>query len=232
MKNCLFVITARGGSKGIPGKNLKALGQKPLICFSIDYARLFTGDENICLSTDDEKITRVAENYGLKIPFKRPGNLASDQAGSYEVLVHALNFYETQGKNYGAVALLQPTSPFRLKSHLQEAFKLFSNEIDMVMSVSLTRANPYNLLYEEDSSGFLHAFVKSDVTRRQDAPPVYETNGSIYIINSISLKKHASFNEFSFVKKYLMPGEYSLDLDTPLDWSFAEFILKNNLVEI
>ena len=109
----LVVIPARGGSKGIQHKNIKELGGKPLICYTIDVARQFITDDNICVTTDDDAIIKVVEDYGLKVPFKRPDYLATDTCGSNEVIQHAYKFYVEQGRNYDAILLLQPTSPFR-----------------------------------------------------------------------------------------------------------------------
>ena len=107
----LVIIPARGGSKGIPYKNIKELGDKPLICYSIDVARQLTSDENICVTTDDDAIIKVVEDYGLKVPFKRPDYLATDTCGSNEVLQHAYQFYIDKGMQYDLIVLLQPTSP-------------------------------------------------------------------------------------------------------------------------
>ena len=123
--NPLVIIPARGGSKGIPHKNIKPLNGKPLICYSIDVARQFTSDQNICVSTDDDKIIDVVEQYGLQVPFKRPAELATDTASSNDVLLHVLNFYEQQGKTFDVIILLQPTSPFREVGFLKEAMSLF-----------------------------------------------------------------------------------------------------------
>ena len=106
----LYVIPARGGSKGIPHKNIKLLHGKPLIYYSIDIARSLTNDEHICVSTDDEEIIKVVSDYGLKVPFVRPRELANDTASTNDVLIHALKYYESIGKNYTAIVLLQPTS--------------------------------------------------------------------------------------------------------------------------
>ena len=133
--NILVIIPARGGSKGIPHKNVKELNGKPLICYSIDAARQLTTDENICVSTDDDVIIKVVEDYGLKVHFKRPAELATDCAGTNGVLLHALEFYEKQGRKYDVVVLLQPTSPFRETKSLKEAVALYTSDIDMVVSV-------------------------------------------------------------------------------------------------
>src|SRR5215831_8877346 len=111
----LFIIPARGGSKGIPGKNIKPLNGKPLIYYSIEFARLFSDDQNICITTDSEAIKKTAETIGLAVPFLRPSHLATDTAGTYEVLQHAVGVYKDLAKEYDALVLLQPTSPFREK---------------------------------------------------------------------------------------------------------------------
>ena len=123
----LVVIPARGGSKGIPYKNIKLLNGKPLIYYSIDIARQFTTDNNICVTTDDERIIEVVESYGLKVPFKRPDYLATDTCGSSEVIQHAWKFYADKGTHYDAVLLLQPTSPFRKVDFLKD--KPFFSEV-------------------------------------------------------------------------------------------------------
>ena len=230
--NALFVIPARGGSKGIPGKNIKPLHNKPLIHYSIGYARLFTGDENICLSSDSGEIIDCAASIGLKAPFVRPASLASDTAGTYEVLQHAIRFYSDQGKQYDALVLLQPTSPLRRKEYLQDAWQLFDKQVDMVVSVHESSYNPYFNLFEENSEGWLKQ-SKGDgkFTRRQDAPPVYAYNGSLYIINALTLQQKRSFKEFSTIKKFVMPESDSIDLDTPADWEYAEYVMKNRNYE-
>lgn len=228
MNDCLFLIPARGGSKGIPGKNTKLLKGKPLIHYSIEYARQFVADEFICLSTDSADIAACAKEIGLDIPFLRPGELATDQAGSYGVIKHAVNFYLERGKGIKRIVLLQPTSPFREKFHLEEALRVYDETVDMVTSVTESAANPYYNLFEEDNNGLLQ-ISKGDgrISRRQDAPPVFAYNGSIYIINVQAILRSDNFSHFSRVKKYVMEEKYALDLDTKRDWDFAEFLLKD-----
>ena len=133
----------------------------------------------------------VVEQYGLLVPFKRPAELATDTASSNDVLLHALNFYEQQGKTFDVIILLQPTSPFREVGFLKEAMSLFDPSIDMVVSVKESSANPYYNCFEENSDGFLTISKSTGhpITRRQDAPKVWEYNGSIYVINPKSLKE-------------------------------------------
>ena len=226
----LVIIPARGGSKGIPHKNIKPLAGKSLICYTIDVARSICHDEDICVSTDDPEIIKVVEDYGLKVPFVRPAELATDKAGTYGVLLHALKFYEDKGKHYDNIVLLQNTSPFRKVEHLKDAIKLYSPDIDMVVSVVETSSNPYYNCFEEDDNGYLH-ISKGDgkFVRRQDVPTTYAYNGAIYIINPESLKRE-SLGEFKRRVKYVMDETSSVDLDTMLDWSYAEFLIKENRV--
>lgn len=227
----LFLITARGGSKGIPGKNIKLLNSKPLIYYSIDVARKFVSDDLICVSTDDDKIIETVENYGLKIPFKRPANLATDKAGSNDVILHALNFYKSK-RNIDALVLLQPTSPFRLVKHVKESLGLYNKDVDSVMSVKITHANPYQLLYAQNKDGYIEKILKgTDFERRQDLPKVFEINGAVYVFNPHSLTKQ-KISEFTKIKHYEMPDLNSVDLDTSLDWTWAEFLLEKKIIEL
>ena len=224
----LVIIPARGGSKGIPHKNIKPLNGKPLIYYTIDCARAICDDADICVSTDDDEIIKVVEDYGLKVPFKRPDELATDTAGTYEVLLHALNYYEQQGKHYDAVILLQNTSPFRTAEHVKEALKLYTSDVEMVVSVKECAANPYYCVFEEDANGFLHV-CKGDgnIFRRQDAPKVYEYNGAIYIMNAETLKT-THMHKMQKRVKYVMDDASSFDLDTMWDWQMAEMMAKKN----
>lgn len=226
----LFLITARGGSKGIPGKNIKPLGGKPLLYYSIDIARKLVNDDQICLSTDSDEIISSAQSYGLNVPFKRPSEFAQDKSGSYEVIIHALNFYKTKGKTFDRIVLLQPTSPFRTSKHIIEANNLFTSKIDMVTSVKETEANPYYNLMEENVEGFLELSKAGDYNRRQDAPKIFQYNGAVYIINTESLNKN-KLHEFKKVKKYLMDDFSSVDIDSPMDWLWAEFLLEKKLIQ-
>ncbi len=224
----LVIIPARGGSKGIPHKNIKPFNGKPLIYYTIDCARAICGDADICVSTDDDEIIQVVEDYGLKVPFKRPAELATDTAGTYEVLLHALNYYEQQGRYYDVVMLLQNTSPFRTAEHVKEAIKLYSTDVDMVVSVKECPANPYYCVFEEDANGFLHV-CKGDgnIFRRQDAPKVYEYNGAIYIMNAETLKT-THMHKMQKRVKFVMDDASSFDLDTMWDWQMAEMMAKKN----
>jgi N-acylneuraminate cytidylyltransferase len=223
----LYIIPARGGSKGIPGKNIKPLAGKPLIAYSVEVAQQLAPDCDICVTTDDLEIIATVENMGIKVPFVRPAELATDHSGTYEVLLHALNHYEQQGISYDRIVLLQPTSPFRTVDDVNNCLKLYTPDIDMVVSVKQASANPYYNAFETDENGFLHISKgEGNYTRRQDAPPVWEYNGAVYVINAQSLRK-MPLNKFPRRRMCEMSAEHSIDLDTPTDWLIAESILKS-----
>ena len=227
MGNILYVIPARGGSKGIPGKNIKLLVGRPLIAYSLDVAKQLADDiADICVSTDDPKIADAARAEGVEVPFMRPAELATDSCGTYEVLIHALDFYRDKGKEYDTLVLLQPTSPLRTAADVQGALALYTPGIDMVVSVKEAATNPYYNAYEVDCDGFLQ-ISKGDghYTRRQDAPRVWEYNGAVYVINVKSLRCHR-LGEFRRRRCYVMDRARSIDLDTPLDWLVAETLMK------
>ena len=228
----LVIIPARGGSKGIPHKNIKPLNGKPLIYYTIDVARGVVKDEDICVSSDDPEIIKCVEDYGLRVPFVRPAELATDKAGTYEVLLHALDFYEKRGRKYDVVLLLQNTSPFRTVNHVIEALSLFKPEIDMVVSVKKSSSNPYYNCFEEDENGYLHISKgEGCYIRRQDVPTAYEYNGAIYVINPESLKR-MPLGKFTKRVKYVMDDLHSVDLDNMIDWKFAELIINEQLVKL
>lgn len=222
----LVIIPARGGSKRMPGKNIKLLKGKPLIHYTIDAARDVFDDSVICVSTDDESIKKVAEQTGLKVPFLRPSSLATDTSDSRSVLVHAYNFYK-KNRSYVAdtIVLLQPTSPLRNGNHIDECLKLYNDDIDQVLSVKETDSNPYFLLFEEDEDGYLKKVLLGDFIRKQDCPIVYEINGAIYVINVNSLLDNETLI-FKKTKKYVMDKKSSIDIDDEFDFNFAEFFLR------
>ncbi|RZK24589.1 MAG: acylneuraminate cytidylyltransferase family protein [Flavobacterium sp.] len=225
----LVVIPARGGSKGIPGKNIKLLNGIPLINYTVSAAMELFDNEVICVSTDEMSIKICVEEQGIDVPFLRPSVLGLDTTPTYDVLMHALKYYEAKDYHPDVVILLQPTSPFRNSLHIREALQLYNDSLDMVVSVKETRSNPYYVLFEEDADGYLKKSKQANFSRRQDCPKVWEYNGAIYIINTSSLKQK-SVQEFEKVFKYEMSESASIDLDTPLDWDVAEMIVKKSLI--
>lgn len=200
-----------------------------MICHAIDHARgAGAKDGDICVSTDSEDIARVVRDYGVEVPFMRPAELASDTAGSYEVIVHALDYYRSIGREYDVVVLLQPTSPLRTAEDILEAVKKYRDDLDMVVTVREARSNPYYGVFEPDAEGFMR-ISKGDgsYTRRQDAPKVYEYNGAVYVMNVGSLRR-CHMRDFRRIIASEMPASRSIDLDTPLDWEIAERLLESH----
>lgn len=231
----LIIIPARGGSKGIPRKNIKSLNGRPLIAYSIDVAKEFAArrglePERIVLSTDDDEIAGVAENCGLKVTYRRPASLATDTAGSREVILDAMDYADRNNMAYDCVLLLQPTSPLRTIGDVEGCISLYyAKSPDMAVSVKEASANPYYNCFETDpADGTLH-ISKGDglLTRRQDAPKAWEFNGAVYAINPASIRR-MPMGEFPARIPYEMPAERSVDLDTPLDWAIAEAIMNEN----
>lgn len=222
----LVVITARGNSKGVPGKNIRLLGGRPLVYYTLDAACEIADAESICVSTDSEEIAEAVRRYGLGVPFRRPEELATDSASSQDVVLHAIQFYEDHGREFDRVILLQPTSPFRTGEHVRHATALYTPDIDMVASVRESRANPYYSLFEEGTNGFMALTIESLISRRQDCPIVYEMTGAIFVINTISLRAER-LEAFKRVRKYVMSEEDSVDIDTPFDWLVAEAVLRD-----
>tara|TARA_B100000927_G_scaffold213923_1_gene174338 strand:+ start:5415 stop:6104 length:690 start_codon:yes stop_codon:yes gene_type:complete len=222
----LYLIPAREGSKGLSKKNILTLDGKPMINYTLDAViPLKKDNDEICVSTDSEEIKNIVEKKGIKVPFKRPKHLASDTASSRDVINHAIKWYSLSNKFFDLVVLLQPTSPLRTLNHIKECISLWEQNIDMVVSVKETDANPYYVLFEENKDLFLKKSKKGNFTRRQDCPKVYEFNGAIYVIRVKSIL-HADFNDFNKIKKYLMNKESSIDVDDIIDFHLAEIMIK------
>lgn len=223
----LYIIPARGGSKGIPHKNIKPLAGRPLIAYSIDVACELCPEQNrIILSTDDPTIADTARSLGLKVDYMRPADLATDSSGSREVMLDAMDWADARGIVYDCIVLLQPTSPLRTADDVRAALELYTPQLDMVVSVEPAACNPYYNCFETDADGFLH-ISKGDglLTRRQDAPPAWTYNGAVYVINPQSLRA-MPMGSFARRVPSPMPAERSLDLDTPRDWAVAEAIMS------
>lgn len=230
----LYLIPARGGSKGIPHKNIKLLNGKPLIFYTIDAARGVADDKDICVSTDDPAIIKTVEDYGLRVPFTRPAEFATDHASSDDVLKHALRWYKEHGVEYDVVILLQPTSPLRTSIHIKEAMILYESEvqkngagsIDEVVSVKPSHAA--NVLANDDENGYLVTTLNKKNVRRQEMPDYYEYNGAVYVINAKS-EIATGLGHFNHIKKYVMSEEESWDIDTMMDWNIIEMFMTSRL---
>lgn len=222
----LYIIPARGGSKGIPRKNIKELCGRPLIHYSIEVARALADDSHVIVSTDDDEIREVAEQTGLKVDYRRPEALGGDTVGSREVILDAMDYADRKGIPYNKVVLLQPTSPMRTVSDVEGCLALYNPEVDMVVSVTEAACNPYYDCFETAEDGTLHV-SKGDgkYTRRQDTPKAWQYNGAVYVINPESIRR-MGLGEFPVRIPFEMPRSRSVDLDTPLDWHITEMLMK------
>ncbi len=226
-KKILYLIPARAGSKGIIDKNIKLMNGKPLLQYTVDVALEMADLKDICLSTDSEKIAEVGKKLGLEIPFYRPEYLSNDTASMVAVAQHAIEFYESKGVYYDLLVVLQVTSPLRTAAHVKEAIALYSDDVDLVISVKETDANPYYLLYEEEGS-FLQKTKKlpGHILRRQDAPKVFQLNGAVYVYNVEKLKRIKGLDDLENKLKYEMDKLASVDIDDMIDWDLCEIILS------
>jgi CMP-N,N'-diacetyllegionaminic acid synthase len=224
--NTLILIPARTGSKGLPGKNMKLLGGKPLSAYTIEFARSIQKENDvICISSNDEEVLELGRSYGIDVPFKRPETLATDGSGMNEVILHALQHFEANGQKFNSVLLLQPTSPFRKKDDFVKLSERFNTGCDMAVTVRLAKDNPYFTLFEENEKGFLEKSKMFQAATRQQCPKVYAYNGSMYLIRVSSLQK-AGMHSLTKIVKLELPDERSIDIDDMKDWIIAEYYLN------
>ena len=218
----LAIITARGGSKGIPRKNLKPLAGKPLIGWSIDAAKQASCITCIIVSTEDEEIASAARELGADVPFMRPAELSADETPSIAPVLHAIEHLP----DYDWVLLLQPTSPLRTHADIEAIWHLCQDRNSpSAVSVTEVGKHPY-WMYQSDAEHRLQPFIKGrpDVTRRQDLPPAYALNGALYLAKTEWLLKHGKFIGPETLG-YTMPPERSVDLDTLQDWRWVEYLI-------
>lgn len=228
----LGLIPARGGSKGVPNKNIKLLAGKPLLQYTSDVALKSSLLSKVILSSDDDTIIEVAKNLGIVTPFKRPASLAKDTSPTLPVILHALAFYETQDIYFDAVCLLQTTSPFRSVTFLDEALQTFiRKDCDSLISVLEVphEFNPH-WTFKADKQNHLKISTGEQeiISRRQELPKAYHRDGSIYITKTSVLKEQNSLfgNTIAYIES---SREDYVNIDTIDDWKCAEkMVLKYN----
>jgi CMP-N,N'-diacetyllegionaminic acid synthase len=223
----LYIIPARGGSKGLPGKNIRLLGNKPLIAYAIEAAvnSIFKG--TVIVSTDDEEIATVGKKYGAAVPFMRPDELATDAASTMDLVFHAINFYKQQHVFFDLVVVLQPTSPLRTSSDIDQAISLMKEKkMDAVVSVCESEHHPLwtNILPPD---GSMKNFIREEVKgkNRQQLPLNFRLNGALYISKSEALETYKGFIHEKTIA-YIMPTDRSVDIDHEIDFKLAELLLK------
>lgn len=230
-KRILGVIPARGGSKGLPGKNIRTLNGKPLIAWTIDVAKKSKYLDLVMVSTDDTKIAKVAKKYGAKVPFMRPKELSSDTAKSIDVMLHALDYYKDKGDEYDYLIMLEPTSPLREATDIDASIKaLIDNKSGAVSIVGVSRVEAAHPVFDVTITG--KGFIKpyagdfSKAVRRQDISELYFFEGTVYVSKAPELYRRRSFYHDRTLP-YIVPRWKSLEVDDILDMVCAEAILKN-----
>lgn len=231
--NLLITICARGGSKGIPGKNIKMMNGKPLIAYSIDIASRFAQQHHgeVVLSTDSEEIRATSKRFGLETNYKRPEHLSGDRAGKAETIKHVLEYSEALAKTkYEFIVDLDITSPLRTLEDLQNAFKLFIERQDALtlFSVSPANRNPYFNMVQQREDGFVELVKKGfGFKSRQEAPAVYDMNASFYFFRREFFDQNwtTAITERSLA--YVVP-HLCFDLDHPHDFLIMEMLMKQN----
>lgn len=224
----LCVIPARGGSKGLPGKNIKQLAGKPLIAYTIEQAKGSKYIDRVIVSTEDEQIAEVAGKFNAEVPFKRPKELAEDNSSMIDVLLHAIKWMEEEAKfKFDILVLLHATTPLREAEDIDKCIKLLVDEkADNVFSVAEAYRNPYFNMVEVNAADEVRLVKEGHFTTRQSAPKVFDMNASIYVWwKNVFLEKKGLFLEKTRI--YIMPKERSIDIDEPMDFEIAKVLLKN-----
>lgn len=225
----LCTICARGGSKGVKGKNVRLLGGKPMIAHSIEQARAAGTFDLLAVSSDSDEILSVARDYGCDVLIKRPAELATDKAAKLPVIRHCVAEVEREsGEWFDTLVDLDATSPLRIPDDIVAAIRLLEDSgAGNVITAMPSRRSPYFNLVECDANGIVHLSKSSQaqVVRRQDAPKCYDMNASIYVWRRESLFANETlFNEDT--RLYVMPEERSIDVDSELDFRFVEHLFK------
>jgi N-acylneuraminate cytidylyltransferase len=231
--NVLTVIPARGGSKGVPGKNLKALGGKPLVVWSVEAALGAAKAGDVVVSSDSPDILKAASLSPRVRALTRPAELAQDTTPIFPVYRHAAETWEKEtGKRLDYLIGLEPTTPFRSPADIDACVaKAAELSADCVTTVKKTAENPYFVLVEprRDDPRWVEQSKKGAFTRRQDAPPVYTVNGAVYVFSRAALMTMERLYDAAKLAVVEMPWDRSVDLDSPSDFELAEFLLSRGL---
>lgn len=223
-------IFARGGSKGLPGKNIRPLLGKPLIAWSIEYARAVKRIERVIVSTDSQQIADVASEYGAEVPFMRPEELAHDTSSEWLAWQHALNYLlETEGSVPDVMVSIPTTAPLRLPLDIENCLDEYEKgDVDIVITVTDAHRSPYFNMVKENIDGTVGLVIPPHnvVSRRQDAPTVYDMATVAYVVSPEFVLTHQSIFEGS-VRRVHVPIERAIDIDTSLDFQIAECLLNN-----
>lgn len=224
-------VFARGGSKGLPGKNIRLLAGKPLIAHAIEVARRCRRLETVIVSTDDAAIAAVARDYGAEVPFMRPANLAQDDSPEWLAWKHAIEWFQRERGPFDSFVSLPPTSPFRVVADVDACLDQLhaAADTDIVVTVRAAERNPWFNMVRCDPDGTAHLVNASEqgINRRQDAPTVYDITTVAYVARPpFVLKAKRLFD--GRVRIVEIPSERAIDIDTAWDFQLAEFIASRN----
>ena len=229
IKACIF---ARGGSKGLTGKNIRLFAGKPLIAWAIEAAKGVDGIDEVLVSTDSEEIAKVALDFGAHVPFLRPEDLSRDDSPEWNAWRHALQyFHDNDGEMPGALLSVPTTAPLRVVEDLQKCVDLYqAGGCDSVITVTEAHRNPYFNMVSLAENGDTEIVCQnaSGLTRRQDAPQVFDITTVAYVVNSDFIMKRNGLFE-GVVKSTRVPIERSIDIDTIFDFEVAEFLMRRRL---
>lgn len=222
----IITICARGGSTGVPGKNIRDLCGKPLIGWTIEQAFASQITDQIFVSTDNEDIARVARSYGAQVPFIRPAELATSTAGKLPVIQHLVDWVEARQGPVDVVVDLDPTSPLRDVVDIQTCFNMLDADTDAVITGYEADKNPYFNMVELKANGFYErvCFPGKEVLGRQSAPKVFAMNASIYVWHRASLT--SSLWDSPKIRLHVMPRERSIDIDHEIDFDLVTLLMK------
>ncbi len=222
----IATICARGGSKGLPRKNVLPFAGKPLIAHSIEQALACPGIAGVYVSTDDDEIAEVAQRHGAIVPYRRPADLATDGAGKLPVIEHLAQHLEAGGLRIARIVDLQPTSPLRTAQDISDAMAL-ADGADLVVSVTEPSHNPYYSLAEVQADGTLRVSKAAGALRRQDVPQAWGLNGAIYVWQRAALPRAVQGGFWHIaIRPSVMPRERSIDIDDRLDFEMAEWLFR------
>lgn len=225
MTRTVATICARGGSKGLPRKNVLPFAGKPLIAHTIAHALACPGIDGVYVSTDDDEIAQVARDHGAQVPYRRPAALATDQAAKIPAIEHLVQHLEAAGESIDVVVDLQPTSPLREAGDIAGALAM-AGQAPLIVGVTEPSHNPYYSLVEVQADGTLALSKSAGSARRQDVPAVLGLNGSIYVWQRAALRQAADHGFWSVaMRPFPMPRERSIDIDDALDFAMAEWLL-------
>ena len=228
--NAIAFIFARGGSKGLPGKNIHSLGGKPLIAWSIEHAQADKRIGRIIVSTDSEEIAEVAQRYGAEVPFIRPAEFARDDSPEWDAWQHALSYIqETDGTLPKVMVSVPTTAPLRLPIDIENCLDEFeNNDADMVITVTEAHRNPYFNMVKLNADGTVGLVIppNSAISQRQDTPEIFDMTTVAYVARPEFVMAGNSLFDGK-VRQVYVPAERAIDIDTPLDFMIAECIMAN-----